>query len=76
MTVSKKLDQLTQEVRKLIKLRANRPMSEAEFMQQTDSFIVGNAFDIFQDSETINAATLREAKQNRFLLVPGTNGQN
>lgn len=76
MTVSEKLENLTREVRSLIALRGNRPMTEDEFVQQTNSFVIGNAFDIFHDSETINAETVREAKQSRFLLVPGGHGQD
>jgi hypothetical protein len=71
---NKRLQELDRQVRCLIKERGNRAMTEAEFLQQSDSFIVGNGFDIFADVETITPATVLASRQQRLSIGPFENG--
>lgn len=67
---TERLELLTGEIRALIVKRANRPLSDYECIHLTDSFVVGNAFDIFKDAETINPRTVEQAKITRLTLTP------
>jgi hypothetical protein len=69
-----KLAALDAQVRLLIKERNNQPMTEEEFLQQSDSFIVGNGFDVFADVETITSATVLASRKQRLIIAPFENG--
>jgi hypothetical protein len=70
MTVqpSLKLIQATNRIRALIEARADRPLAPDEFAAQCESFIVGNAYDIFADPKTITVETVRRSKSERLLV--------
>jgi hypothetical protein len=53
-------------VRQQLKLRGNQVLTEQEFRAQCESYVVGNAFDVFSDSEVINRGMLRELAESRL----------
>ena len=58
----------TSEIKSLIEKREKKIMSTAEWKKQSDSFVLGNSFDIFNDSNFINEKTVKRAQKNRLLL--------
>lgn len=53
-------------VRELLKARPTNQMSPDEFHEQRRSFMIGNAFDAFADSDTINRKTIDAADLRRL----------
>ncbi len=53
-------------VRELLKARTINQMSPEEFREQRRSFVIGNAFDVFADSDTINRNTIDAADLKRL----------
>lgn len=63
---SKKLEALCADIRILINERNHKPLTEDEYTNQLESFIVGNGFDIFEDAETINHGSVKKALTSRL----------
>jgi hypothetical protein len=63
------LTRLTEEIRKILKARAGRPMTEAEFRQQKISFVVGNAFDAFSDKDIIDKQFMERLHKKRLEIA-------
>jgi hypothetical protein len=53
-------------VRELLKARSTSQMTPEEFKEQRRSFVIGNAFDAFADSNTINRGTIDAADLRRL----------
>jgi hypothetical protein len=53
-------------VRDLLSARSDRPMTPEEFNEQRTSYVVGNAFDAFIDSNTINRSFIEGLQQKRL----------
>ncbi len=60
------LIEITAEIEKLLESTGNAHMSEMEFEAQKQSFVIGNSFDVYADSDTINAAKIRELHIGRL----------
>lgn len=58
--------ELSREIDALLEARDSAPMSEDEFEAQKRSFVIGNAFDVYPDSDTINEAKITELHQGRL----------
>jgi hypothetical protein len=56
-------------VRELLRARHGNPMSPEEFSEQRRSFVIGNAFDAFADSDTINRSTIDAADLRRLEIA-------
>jgi hypothetical protein len=56
-------------IREILRNRNGRKMTEAEYKEQRDSFIVGNAFDVFSDSEVVNRSLLRDIDDRRLRVA-------
>jgi hypothetical protein len=52
-----------------LKKRGEVALTEQEFRDQCKSYVVGNAFDVFSDSEVINRALLEEVAQLRLRVA-------
>ncbi len=42
------------------------PMTEQQYEAQRASFVIGNAFDVFSDPDTVTEATYRAAQETRL----------
>jgi hypothetical protein len=56
-------------IREILKRRNGLKMTEEEYREQRDSFIVGNAFDVFSDSEVVNRDLLRDIEARRLQVA-------
>jgi hypothetical protein len=56
-------------IREILKRRNGLKMTEEEYREQRDSFIVGNAFDVFSDSEIVNRDLLRDIEARRLQVA-------
>jgi hypothetical protein len=56
-------------IREILKSRSGRKMTEEEYREQRDSFIVGNAFDVFSDSEVVDRDLLRDIDDRRLRVA-------
>jgi hypothetical protein len=59
----------TAKVRDLLKARAIHQMSPEEFREQKRSFVIGNAFDAFANSDTITRTTMEAADLDRLKVA-------
>ena len=56
-------------IREILQRRNGLEMTEEEYCEQRDSFIVGNAFDVFSDSEVVNRDLLRDIEVRRLQVA-------
>jgi hypothetical protein len=66
------MDEIISNSKKLRKLLADKgvlKMSEEEFKEQRRSFIVGNAYDVFADSDTITHKKLRDEEERQLTIA-------
>lgn len=56
-------------IRQVLRARNGRKMTATEYKEQRDSYIVGNAFDVFSDTEVINRELLRDIEDRRLLVA-------
>ena len=64
-TIMDELTRLDAEVTELLNSSATHEMSNADFLAQRQSFVVGNAFDMFKSNTTITRATLKALEAER-----------
>jgi hypothetical protein len=51
--------------KELLRQRPSNEISDAEYREQCASYVVGNAFDVFSDSEIVNWKLLEEISNQR-----------
>ena len=53
----------------LLRRRNGREMTESEYREQSISYVVGNAFDVFSDTEVINRKMLKLIAKRRLSIA-------
>lgn len=53
----------------LLRRRNGREMTESEYREQSISYVVGNAFDVFSDTEVINRKMLKQIAKRRLSIA-------
>jgi hypothetical protein len=56
-------------IREVLRQRNGRMMTPEEYRDQCQSYIVGNAFDVFSDTEIVNRHLLQDIDQRRLKVA-------
>ena len=60
------LMKITDEIERFLQTAGTAHMPEMEFDAQKQSFVIGNSFDVYADSDTINEAKILELQLGRL----------